>query len=135
MKKKYEKKQALFTSIFFLIISYLIFIYIICTNTFNKYILINTTVINDEVIDTFITNKELKYLKANRYIYIKDKKYKRKILEVNRNILKQKNKSYHEVKIKTNLDKKYKTGDSITIRVIEKKEKLYKIFKSCWKEK
>ena len=135
MKKKYEKKQALFTSIFFLIISYIIFIDIIFTNTYNKYILMNANVLTDKVIEVFITNKELKYLKANHYVYINDKKYKRKIEEVNRNILKQNNKSYHEVKIGLNLDKKYKTGDSITIRVIEKKEKLYKIFKSCWKEK
>ena len=135
MKKKYEKKQALFTSIFFLIISYIIFIDIIFTNTYNKYILMNANIVNDKIIDTFITSKELKYLKANHYIYINDKKYKRKIEEVNRNILKQNNKTYHEVKIKVDLNKKYKVGDSITIRVIEKKEKLYKIFKSCWKEK
>ncbi len=134
MKKRYEKNQALFTSIFLLIISYIIFIDIIFTNTYNKYILINASVLNDKVIDTFITNKELKYLKANHYVYINDKKYKRKIEEVNRNILKQNNKFYHEVKVKIDLDKKYKVGDSITIRVMEKKEKLYKIFKSCWKE-
>ena len=119
MKKKYEKKQALFTSIFLLIISYIIFIDIIFTNTYNKYILMNANIVNDKMIDTFITSKELKYLKANHY----------------RNILKQNNTTYHEVKIKVNLEKKYKVGDSITIRVIEKKEKLYKIFKSCWKEK
>ena len=135
MKKKYEKQEVLFISIFILFITYIIFINILFTKTYNKYILINANIESNEIINMYISNKELKYLKANHYIYIKNKKYKRKIEEVNRNILKQNNKTYHEVKIKVNLNEKYKVGDSITIRVIEKKEKLYKIFKSCWKEK
>lgn len=134
MKKKYEKKEVLFISIFILFITYIIFIDIIFTKTYNKYILINTTVESNEIINMYISNKELKYLKANHYIYIKDKKYKRKIIEVNRNILTKDKLSYHEVKVNVNLEKKYKAGDNIKIKVFEKKEKLYKIFKSCWKE-
>ena len=131
MKKKYEKQEVLFIILF---ITYIIFIDIIFTKTYNKYILINTTVESNEIINMYISNKELKYLKANHYIYIKDKKYKRKIIEVNRNIIKKGKISYHEIKLNVNLEEKYKEKDNIKIKVFEKKEKLYKIFKSCWKE-
>ena len=135
MKKQYEKNQALFTSIFILILLYLIFINILFTSTLNKYILINAVVENESILNLIINDKELKYLKANHYVYIKNDKYKRKILEINRNILKKDNQNYHAIKIKININKKYKTNDNVTLRVVEKKEDLVKIFKSCWKEK
>ena len=130
MKKKYEKQEVLFISIFILFITYIVFIDILFTKTYNKYILINASIESNEIINMYISNKELKYLKANHYIYIKDKKYKRKIIEVNRNIIKKGKISYHEIKLNVNLEEKY----NIKIKVFEKKEKLYKIFKSCWKE-
>ncbi len=134
MKKKYEKQEVLFISIFILFITYIVFIDILFTKTYNKYILINASIESNEIINMYISNKELKYLKANHYIYIKDKKYKRKIIEVNRNIIKKGKISYHEIKLNVNLEEKYKEKDNIKIKVFEKKEKLYKIFKSCWKE-
>ena len=79
MKKKYEKQEVLFISIFILFITYIVFIDILFTKTYNKYILINASIESNEIINMYISNKELKYLKANHYIYIKDKKYKRKV--------------------------------------------------------
>lgn len=134
MKKKYETNQLLFTNVFILFLIYIIFIKILSCNYFTKYILISGVVKNDTTIDVFLTNREFKYLKDNHYVFIGDKKYKREIVEVNRNVFKEGRENYHELKIKIKLNKKYKVNDSIKLRVVEKKEKLYKIFKACWKE-
>ncbi len=134
MKKNYEKRQLIFSLSFLLFIGYLFFVSALFTFKFTKYILINGNVLSDEIVEVLVDNHELKYLKANRYVYVKDKKYKKEIIEVNRNVLKNNKKNYHQVKIKMKVDKKYKEFDNIVLKTIEKHEKLYKIFSSCWKE-
>ncbi len=134
MKKKYEANQLLFISVFILLLVYLLFINILFNNYFTKYISISGVVKNDTTVDIFLTSHDLKYLKANHYVFIDSKKYSKEITEITRNVLKKDNHNYHELKIKIKLDKKYKVNDNIILRVAEKKEKIYKIFRACWKE-
>ena len=134
MKKNYEKYQLLFTSIFILFLIYVIFIDVLLHENIEKYIMISGRVFTSDVVEVIVTSHELKYLNANRYVYIKDKKYNKKIIEVNRNILKKDKKNYHDVKIEIKLKNNYKINDSVVLRVKENHEKIYNIFRSCWKE-
>lgn len=134
MKLNYEKNQLLISIIviFLIIETYIVFLGI--TTKINTYIVITGVVVSDKIVQILVDDKQLKTILKSNYVYIDNKKKPIKTHSVTKNIIKQNKKSYHYIKIKLNLNKKYKTNDSILITIYNKKEKIISIFKTCWKE-
>ena len=132
MKKNYEKKDFIIFITFMFIVTELIIIFISYKKTYRTYKDIVGIVVTDNYIKTYVDESNYKKLRSSKRFYIDDKKYYYKIIDIEKNELKNNNKSYHELMINFNIPKKYKDNDSINISIYDKKEKLFNIFKKCW---
>lgn len=104
------------------------------TKNYRTFKNIDSIVISDKYLELIITDEDLKLLQESKSILIDNKKVRMSLINVERNVLKRNNISYHEVIIKTIFDKKYRENDYIKLTIYNKKEKIFNIFKTCWKE-
>lgn len=134
MKLNYKKNQLIIsiTVIFLIIEIYTIFIG--CKTKINTYINVTGVMASDKIVQILVDDNELERILKSNYIYIENKKYKKRVNSVTKNILKRDKKQYHYIKLKLNTNKNYKTNDSVLITIYNKKEKLISIFRTCWKE-
>lgn len=132
MKKSYEnyKKIILCISVFFIFIGIFIFSLnrkgIIIYEKFSGiYFKENTLVLvlNDEEINLFLKNKKL---------FINNKKRSFEIEKIDKDILERNGDNYSQVYIKTDISTMYKINDVIEISVMDKKIKLFNIFRIIW---
>lgn len=97
---------------------------------YNRYYKIDGTYIKENHIRLIVTDKILKDIEKNNYVYIKSKKEKIKIITITKNIYKSKRKNYHEVLLKVKIENK----EDIELSILEEKKELITMFKDCWKE-
>ncbi len=134
MKKNYERNQLIITIIFIFIIITIILLINLFKFRYRTYKNINSIVVTDNYLEAIVNNNDLKLLNSSNYLYIDNKKIKRRIISIEKNVLTKNNKSYHDVIIRVKFPHKYKDNDYIKLTLYDKKEKLINIFKSCWKE-
>lgn len=132
MKKNYEKKELLY----FMIIVFLFFQMIICSlylkEEYRTYKSISAIVITDYYIKTYVDNQSLQKLKQSKYFYVDNKRLKYEIINIEKNVLKKDEVSFHEVMIKFQIPKKYKDNDTFRISIYSDKKEIYTMFKKCW---
>ncbi len=134
MKKNYERNQFIITITFFVLIITIILLLNLFKFRYRTYKNINSIVITDNYLELIVNNNDLKLLNSSNYLYIDNKKLKRKIISIEKNVLKKHNQTYHDVIIRVKFSPKYKDNDYVKLTLYDKKEKLVNIFKSCWKE-
>ena len=118
-------------SIFVLFIIGLIILLIIsCNYKIKEYKEFNLIHLNNNKYELIVNKKDLELLNNNKVIYINNRKYKYKIIEVNRDIIKRDDKKYSEVKI--SLDKSI-NEDIIVSYIFYKNNRLIDIFKIIYK--
>ena len=118
-------------SIFILfIIGLFILLIISCNYKIKEYKEFNLIHLNNKKYELIVNKKDLELLNNNKVIYINNRKYKYKIIEVNRDIIKRDDKKYSEVKI--SLDKSI-NEDIIVSYIFYKNNRLIDIFKIIYK--
>lgn len=132
MRRNYENSSLLvfIILIYLILVGFMIVIYF--NKTYRSYNLISVIVVTDNYVKTYVDNETLKELKSTSRFYIDDKIVNYEIIEVDRNVISRKNKSYHGLLLKTNFSNKYKDNDSIDVSIYSYKKKIYTIFKKCW---
>lgn len=134
MKRSYEKYELIvFISGLFLIV-FIVSCFIIHKSKFRTYANINAVVLSRHYVEAFITDYELSLIKNRNMVYIDNKRIRVKVDSVEKNILKRKKVTYHEIILRLNIPREYKDNDYVKISLYKNKEKITNIFKSCWKE-
>lgn len=134
MKKNYEKNQLIITMSFLLIVIFIILLINLFKHRYRTYKNINSIVVTENYLELIINSNDLKLLNSSNYLYIDNKKKKREIISIEKDVLKRNNTTYHDVIIRVKFPNKYKDNDYVKLTIYDKKEKLFSIFKSCWKE-
>ncbi len=134
MKNNYERNQLIITITFLLLIVAIILLINLFKYRYRTYKNINSIVVTDNYLQLLISSKDLKLLNSSNYLYIDNKRIRREIISIEKDVLKRKNLSYHDVIIRVKFPHKYKDNDYVKLTIYDKKEKLFNIFKSCWKE-
>lgn len=134
MKLKYKKTQLIISVMILLFIIELCFINYCMNNDIKIYKKLNGVIISDNIVQLLVDDHELKILYSNKYVYIKNKRYKKEEHNITKKILKRREKYYHYISLNINLGTKYKMNDIIPITVYDKKEKIISIFKILLKE-
>jgi len=134
VKLNYEKNQLIISIIVIFLIIEIYIVFLSVTTKINTYIEITGVMVSDEIVQILVDDKQLKTILISNYIYIENHKKKKEVQNITKHVLKRNKKSYHYIKLKLNINKKYKTNDPISITIYNKKEKIISIFKTCWKE-
>ena len=134
MKKNYEKNQLIITMTFLFIVIFIILLINLFKHRYRTYKSINSIVVTENYLELIINSNDLKLLNSSNYLYIDNKKKKREIISIEKDVLKRDNITYHDVIIRVKFPNKYKDNDYVKLTIYNKKEKLFSIFKSCWKE-
>lgn len=130
--RNYEKRCG----ILFLIIIFFITICGLVIYTFffkvNSYYLIRGVVFKDDLLEVMVSDKELKMLYKNGYVYIKDKEYNYNISDIILNALERDENNYNIVYIECKLDNE-KENDIVDLVFLDERVYLFKMFELIWK--
>lgn len=134
MKKIYEKDQLLLSSIFLFLVIEIFVSFLFLFRNFRTFQTFQGVVISESYFKSYIDSKTLNSLKSVQSIFIDNKKLSYEMVDIQKKVLRKEGIWYHEVLIRCSFAKKYHENDSLTITYQTRKEKIYTIFKSCWKE-
>lgn len=134
MKKNYEKFSLITFIVFIFIFIEFVIISTFYSKKYRDYKVLNMIVVTSNYTKAYLDTKNYDLIKSNKYLYVDNKRLRYEIIDVNRNILKQNKKWYHEVLFKIKLPKKYKDNDTVIISIYSHKEFLFNIFKKCWED-
>ena len=112
------------------IIGLFILLIISCNYKIKEYKEFNLIHLNNNKYELIVNRKDLELLNNNKVIYINNRKYRYKVIEVNRDIIKRDDKKYSEVKI--SLDKSI-NEDIIVSYIFYKNNRLIDIFRIIYK--
>ncbi len=129
--KRYKKYQLLFTINIIIIILFILFVISLTKINYNEYTKLNSIYIIDNVVESVVTSKQLKYLEKNNFVYLNSSRKKIEILSITKNIYKRDGEFYHQILLKIN---KIKENTIINMSIPQKKRKLIILIKDCWKE-
>ena len=97
------------------------------------YGIINSNVVKDDLVEAIVTDKELKTVYNNKYLYLDRRKYLIKIEKINRSVLIRKNKKYHNILLRVKLNNQEKVNDIKTLVLFQKKVNVFDMIKIIWK--
>ena len=118
-------------SIFIIFIIDLFVLFIFSYNyKIKEYKEFNLIHLNNNKYELIVNKKDLELLNSNKNIYINNKKYRYKIIEVNRNIISRDDKKYNDVKLE--LDKSI-NEDIVVSYIFYRDNRLINIFKIIYK--
>ena len=118
-------------SIFIIFIIDLFVLFIFSYNyKIKEYKEFNLIHLNNNKYELIVNKKDLELLNSNKNIYINNKKYRYKIVEVNRNIISRDDKKYNDVKLE--LDKSI-NEDIVVSYIFYRDNRLINIFKIIYK--
>lgn len=129
--KIYKRYKLLFIINCFTIILFLSSIVYFKVTKYNDYLKINANYIKKNQVRIIVEDKLFKKIEKNPYVYANTKKKKIKIVSITKNIYREKKKSYHEVFLNLDLERK----GNIELSILNKKKEFITMFKECWKEK
>ena len=118
-------------SIFIIFIIDLFVLFIFSYNyKIKEYKEFNLIHLNNNKYELIVNKKDLELLNSNKNIYINNKKYRYKIVEVNRNIISRDDKKYNDLKLE--LDKSI-NEDIVVSYIFYRDNRLINIFKIIYK--
>lgn len=129
--KIYKRYKLLFIINCFTIIVFLSSIVYFKVTKYNDYLKINANYIKKNQVRIVVEDKLFKKIEKNPYVYVNTKKKQIKIVSITKNIYREKKKSYHEVFLNLDLERK----GNIELSILNKKKEFITMFKECWKEK
>lgn len=131
--KDYEKFGLVrFFLVLFLIFFLGILVFLVTGTSVRRYSLASGVVASSNQIMLVVDSKVLSWLYRNRFVMIDGKKKEFSIDRVNKNILKQKKKNYHQVFLKINLSKEYQMNDAVEISFSPQAISFWTIFLKAW---
>lgn len=131
--KDYEKFGLVrFFLVLFLIFFLGILVFLVTGTSVKKYSLASGVVASSNQIMLVVDSKVLSWLYRNRFVMIDGKKKEFSIDRVNKDILKQKKKNYHQVFLKINLSKEYQMNDAVEISFSPQAISFWTIFLKAW---
>lgn len=131
--KNYEKTFLINFLSILIIIVFIVSLLLFKIKFIRTYSSISSTVVKNNLIYFLADDKQLSYLHNNKYFIANGKKYLINIEQINKNVLKRNEKSYHSVLLKVNLNKKYKENDFLKILLFNKKIDVYSMIKTVWR--
>lgn len=131
MRELYMRNNFNVISIFIIFIIDLFVLFIFSYNyKIKEYKEFNLIHLNNNKYELIVNKKDLELLNSNKNIYINNKKYRYKIIEVNRNIISRDDKKYNDVKLE--LDKSI-NEDIVVSYIFYRDNRLINIFKIIYK--
>ena len=131
--KDYEKFGLVrFFLVLFIIFFLGLLVFLVTGTSIKKYSLASGVVTSSNQVMIVVDSKVLSWLYRNRFVMIDGKKKEFSIDRVNKNILKQKQKNYHQVFLKINFSKEYQMNDAIEIAFAPKAISFWTIFLKAW---
>ncbi len=131
--KDYEKFGLVrFFLVLFIIFFLGLLVFLVTGTSVKKYSLASGVVTSSSQVMIVVDSKVLSWLYRNRFVMIEGNKKEFSIDRVNKNILKQKQKNYHQVFLKINLSKEYQMNDAIEISFSPKDISFWTIFLKAW---
>lgn len=131
MRELYMRNNFNVISIFIIFIIDLFVLFIFSYNyKIKEYKEFNLIHLNNNKYELIVNKKDLELLNSNKNIYINNKKYRYKIVEVNRNIISRDDKKYNDVKLE--LDKSI-NEDIVVSYIFYRDNRLINIFKIIYK--
>ena len=100
MKKNYEKNQLIITMTFLFLVIFIILLINLFKHRYRTYKNINSIVVTENYLELIINSNDLKLLNSSNYLYIDNKKKKREIISIEKDVLKRNNITYHDVIIR-----------------------------------
>jgi len=131
--KNYEKLTYIYTVVFILMILIIVLIIFSLKENIRTYDVISSSVIKDDLVEAVVTDKQLKTIYKNKYLYLNRKKQVIKIEKINKNILVRKNKNYHNILLKIKLNKKAKVNDIKPLILFNRKVNIFEMIRIIWK--
>ena len=130
--KDYEKFGLVrFFLVLFIIFFLGLLVFLVTGTSVKEYSLASGVVTSSSQV-MVVDSKVLSWLYRNRFVMIDGKKKEFSIDRVNKNILKQKKKNYHQVFLKINFSKEYQMNDAIEIAFSPKAISFWTIFLKAW---
>ena len=129
--KIYKRYKLLFIINCFTIIVFLSSIVYFKVTKYNDYLKINANYIKKNQVRIVVEDKLFKKIEKNPYVYVNTKKKQIKIVSITKNIYREKKKSYHEVFLNLDLERK----GNLELSILNKKKEFITMFKECCKEK
>ena len=123
----------MYTVVFILIILILVLLIFSFSKNIREYKVINSSVVKDDLVEVLVTDKELKMIYDNNYLFLNRRKKLIKIEEVNKSILVRKNKKYHNVLLKLKLNNDVKVNDIKSLVLFNRKVNIFEMIKIIWK--
>lgn len=130
MKKNYEKWSLWIVLVIGTYLLLALFISFISFTKINTYKRFQGVSIKENMLEVVIPSKDLELFEDNSCLYIKNKKYKYTIKEVNRNMVK----DGHILLLEIKNIKNEKGKEIISFSIFHKKVKIRKMFEIIWKE-
>lgn len=131
--KDYEKFGLVRFFIGLFIIFFLsLLVFLVNGASVKKYSLASGVITSSTQVMMVVDSKVLSWFYRNRFVMIDGKKKAFSIERVNKKILKQKKKNYHQVFLKIKLSKKYQMNDAIEISFSPKDISFWTIFLKAW---
>ena len=130
-QRKYEQNSLIFLIVILTILLEGIFTLILTDIKEYKYLKLTGIVMKKDKLLVMINEKEKKVIYKNSYLYVNNNKRNYKVIDDKRIIMKDKSK-YYEVILNYKFDKRYKSNDTISISIKDKKYHLIEMFKLIW---
>ena len=131
--KRYESMTFIYTVIFILIIIVFLLLIFSLNKNIKTYKVINSSVFKDNVVEAIVTDKQLKMIYNNKYLFLNRKKVLIRIIEINKSVLVRKNNEYHRVLLKVKLKKNCKVNDIKSLVLFNRKVNIFEMIKIIWK--
>ena len=131
--KNYESISFLYTVIFVISIVFFILLFFSTRKNIRTYKVIMSTVMKNDIVEVLVTDKELKTIYNNKYLFIDKRKKKIKIEKIDKKVLKRSNKYYHSVIFKVELNKRVKENDTKKLLFFDEKVTFFDMMKVIWK--
>lgn len=132
--KDYEKFYLVrFFILLLMVLFFGIFIFSITWASIKEYSLLSGVATSSKQVMVVVDSKEISWFYRNVYVMIDGEKKKFSIDRVNKNILKKKEKNYHQVFLNIDISEKYQVNDTVMISFYPKTVSLWSIFVKTWK--
>lgn len=126
--RNYEKKELINFLILLVLISEIIFVFLLFKVKEDKYIKINSIVIKDNLVLVVVDKNNRKVIYSNEVLYLDDKLKDYKIREDRGLVI---DKKYYQILLELETENK-KTNDVLELVIKSKKFRLIEMFKIIW---
>lgn len=132
MRKKYEKRTAVYLGIFIAFMFEALFIVFLIKEKIIVYEKFSGVVVKDDLMVFVLNDDELKLFHKNKRFYINGKSEKYQFNKVLSDVLKRDGILYHQVFIQYDMGDDFKENDVIVITIAKENISIFNIFRIIW---